>query len=95
VMNAFFILVPSLRKPVSQSPCRANLRWYRMDQDESSDKTLICTIVADRYACPGKGITFSCGATTVPFSKSRAVGARVRLYHWLSVFFVRSDHLTI
>ena len=50
---------------------------------------------ADCYACPGRGITFSCGATTVPFSKSRAVGARVRLYHWLSVFLVRSDHLTI
>jgi len=47
------------------------------------------------YACPGSGITFSCGATTVPRSKSCGVGVIVRLYHGLSAFFVRSDQRTI
>ena len=35
------------------------------------------------YACPGSGITFSCGATTVPRSKSCGVGVIVRLYQAL------------
>ena len=47
------------------------------------------------HASPGSGITFSGGATTVPLSKSRAVGVSVRLYHGLFSFFVKSDQRTI